>query len=306
MLQAVRMHYPKCSIRNLNEVIQGEDRLVWRRSKGKQTKPLDTTDLGHSLKKFTTTLLPNGPQNTNWLEKLNKSHSALQSYWKSVHDHYVQLNRLQDFPESDNETLLQPIEFWSSEKYRSLLSTKQQSIENEITRTKRARNPSNDNFLPLPKAPENDNFVPLPCGPEWHIRPELPESRAKEKTRGTTGTLPPSTTPAPTKDEVRPVVISLNKRSMGTIQSIFPTSNEDRSRTVPWDTFILLMEDAGFHARSGGGSIVIFEKKEGGGRINIHRPHPNPTLDPVMLQIIGRRMNKWFGWTRNIFTLAGK
>jgi hypothetical protein len=52
------------------------------------------------------------------------------------------------------------------------------------------------------------------------------------------------------------------------------------------------MNEAGFTARNGEGSIVRFENRNGEGSINFHRPHPEPTIDPVMLQAMGWRMNK--------------
>jgi hypothetical protein len=32
--------------------------------------------------------------------------------------------------------------------------------------------------------------------------------------------------------------------------------------------------------------------------------HPGPSIDPIMLQSMGNRMNKWFGWSRHTFLLA--
>jgi hypothetical protein len=87
---------------------------------------------------------------------------------------------------------------------------------------------------------------------------------------------------------------------------MFPTSVQERQMELDWNLFILSMEDAGFKVKNGGGSIFIFEDQGGKGKINFHRPHPVPKIDPVMMRCMGRRMNKWFGWSRDIFTLAIK
>jgi hypothetical protein len=61
------------------------------------------------------------------------------------------------------------------------------------------------------------------------------------------------------------------------------------------------MAEAGFAAKYGGGLIVTFENITGGGKIIFQRPHPDPTIDPIMLQSMGKRLNRWFGWDRETF-----
>lgn len=87
---------------------------------------------------------------------------------------------------------------------------------------------------------------------------------------------------------------------------MFPQTEEERQKHVTWDTFVLNMGEAGFTARESGGSIVTFEDVNGEGKINFHKPHPKPVIDPVMLRTIGRRLNKWFGRDRETFVLATK
>jgi hypothetical protein len=66
-----------------------------------------------------------------------------------------------------------------------------------------------------------------------------------------------------------------------------------RSRTViDWNTFIDSMTKAAFADKNGGGSIATFENTTGGGKIRFHRPHPEPTIDPIMLQSMGKRPNR--------------
>jgi hypothetical protein len=52
------------------------------------------------------------------------------------------------------------------------------------------------------------------------------------------------------------------------------------------------MTEAGFAAKYGGGSIVIFESITDGGKIIFQRPHPEPTIDPIMLQSMGKRLKR--------------
>jgi hypothetical protein len=80
---------------------------------------------------------------------------------------------------------------------------------------------------------------------------------------------------------------------------MFPETEEERQRSIEWDHFISAIEDAGF-------SMVNFENNSGSGKIIFHKPHPVPRVNPVMLQSMGSRMNKWFGCHRGFFILAGK
>jgi predicted RNA binding protein YcfA (HicA-like mRNA interferase family) len=102
------------------------------------------------------------------------------------------------------------------------------------------------------------------------------------------------------------VTVLVTKRALSVFCSVYPDTIQERAAEVDWDTFVSSMEDAGFRSKNGGGSIVIFEKSAGARKIIFHRPHPSPKIDAIMLQSIGRRMNKWFGWTRDTFTMAKK
>lgn len=105
-------------------------------------------------------------------------------------------------------------------------------------------------------------------------------------------------------DETPTKTIALTKSPYATLRSMFPDTNEERDKSIDWSAFVNSMNEAGFTVRNGGGSIVRFESRSGEGSINFHRPHPDPTIDPVMLQAMGQRMNRWFGWARETFVLV--
>ncbi|KAI1358001.1 hypothetical protein F5Y08DRAFT_322848 [Xylaria arbuscula] len=98
-------------------------------------------------------------------------------------------------------------------------------------------------------------------------------------------------------------------RVMDIVSLLYPQTPAESSKSVNWDDFVRALGDVGFTARNNGGSAVLFEKSnknEGGdnsGKIIFHRPHPVAKIDPVMLHSMGRRMTKWFGWTRERFAL---
>lgn len=83
---------------------------------------------------------------------------------------------------------------------------------------------------------------------------------------------------------------------------MFP-EKDDAAKDLLWDRFVQAMVDAGFTGRNNGGSPVSFKRRDGGGGIAFHRPHPIPKIDPIMLRTMGKLMAKWFGWRRELFVL---
>ncbi|MCJ1382619.1 hypothetical protein MMC17_005732 [Xylographa soralifera] len=104
-------------------------------------------------------------------------------------------------------------------------------------------------------------------------------------------------------------MILVKKRTYDILTEMYSANCEETAKTVDWDSFELAMADVGFSARNNGGSAVSFEKNDGldarqNGRIVFHKPHPVAKIDPVMLYCMGRRMGKWFGWSRGSFAVA--
>lgn len=146
-------------------------------------------------------------------------------------------------------------------------------------------------------------------------RPELdPPLDTKLASVSISKPIPP---PAPT------VPILVKPRTIDTLSLMFPISSgtsepQPTFKAIDWDTFVLAMSDAGFLARHTGGSAVVFEKHTAeddndndaergrGGRIVFHKPHPVAKIDPVMFRCMGRRMQKWFGWSRGMFAVRSE
>lgn len=91
---------------------------------------------------------------------------------------------------------------------------------------------------------------------------------------------------------------------------MFPSSGQESQRCFSWQHFLNAMIDAGFSILQSQGSAVTLrqdeERGEGVRTIVVHRPHPSPTINPVMLRSIAKRMTKWFGWKRELFIERGK
>ncbi|TGO89353.1 hypothetical protein BPOR_0113g00060 [Botrytis porri] len=81
---------------------------------------------------------------------------------------------------------------------------------------------------------------------------------------------------------------------------------------IPWNSLVDAMADAGFIAsQSAGGSAVQFEPDAsspwfGQGQIVFHKPHLERVVDAIMLGAMGKRMEKWLGWSDENFEVGKK
>lgn len=97
--------------------------------------------------------------------------------------------------------------------------------------------------------------------------------------------------------------IPVKPDSLSVFSKMYP-SDGIASGSVRWQQFAQAMVDVGCKATESAGSAVLFATSHGS--ISVHRKHPDPTVDPIMLQAIGKRATKWWGWTANRFVLRAK
>jgi hypothetical protein len=298
LLWAVRMHRPRNTNRTIDDCMKTEDRMYWRAARGRKEAAMPGKDAAHratvdALADFQSAVPPSGPRDLGWLRNFSALHDTLQSYWSKVSDGFrlrLEYNGLRD---DDVEMSMMPLLYWKDPQYTTRLEQKRDQILADTKKPKLAAN--------------EDIFLPLPSTSKTSPKLNLPASKAKTKTRGEPASEEVTGVEEATVDETPLPTMKLPKRSYATVRYMFPESPEERQKSVEWDIFVASMADAGFVAKNGGGSIVTFENERvGGGKIIFHRPHPDPTIDPIMLQSMGRRMNRWFGWTREMFVLVAK
>ncbi|KAK3629155.1 hypothetical protein LTR56_017823 [Elasticomyces elasticus] len=72
---------------------------------------------------------------------------------------------------------------------------------------------------------------------------------------------------------------------------------------INWTAFVAAMIDAGCSVIPNGGSLFTFSiaKDDSKASIVMHRPHPDPTIDPVMLKTFGKRLRGRFEWDADTF-----
>ncbi|KAJ0305147.1 hypothetical protein COL516b_005377 [Colletotrichum fioriniae] len=98
---------------------------------------------------------------------------------------------------------------------------------------------------------------------------------------------------------IKPVTrLRVSPRTLDVVYLMYPDA-QTKSRNITWDDFVRALCDAGFVASNNGGFGGFSGEK---GAIIFYKSHPVLKIDPVMLHGMGRRLTKWFGWTRDSFS----
>lgn len=300
LLITVRSHRPLNTNRDISDVKRTEDRRAWKiiTAADEQIKsrpnPLRITKLQmyENLKRFLNLTPPSGKQDQTWLERSEATRNALTALWSHIR--------------KDKEQ-------WLS---RDVLSASELDAELSILRA--GSDPQNlaaveqerDRILSRLHGPRKE-IVTTPVQSTWDSTIEsrvstLPiREQAKVKTRpdlpAAANTDAETEYSSPADSASDGAKIRVRQQTMETFSHMFPTDANEGTKTVEWNAFVQAMADAGFLARHCGGSAVVFEQENVGGRIVFHKPHPVPKIDPIMFRCMGRRMSKWFNWNRHTF-----
>jgi len=81
------------------------------------------------------------------------------------------------------------------------------------------------------------------------------------------------------------------------------TSADEKKGKAPmrWENFVKVMEGMGFkYDPSTAGSSVRFDPPDPRDvPITFHKPHPDPTIHPVMLKEFRKKLKRYYGWDEN-------
>jgi hypothetical protein len=101
-----------------------------------------------------------------------------------------------------------------------------------------------------------------------------------------------------------PKQIQIHKQHLPIFARMFPQSIDEKATKTRWPAFVDAMYDAGCAVQNGSGSAVSFEDKVNAkGRVVLHKGHPDSNIDQNMMHVFGRRLKKWFGWSRECFVV---
>ncbi|EQB48750.1 hypothetical protein CGLO_11994 [Colletotrichum gloeosporioides Cg-14] len=136
--------------------------------------------------------------------------------------------------------------------------------------------------------------------------------KAKKKTNRVTSQEPAETsTPtadAETRKEPALSPIRVDARSFKVFRTLFFDPNvTSHPGQVSWKEFLHAMTGTGiFAAEKLYGSVWQFQRTDGDqSRIQFHEPHPYSKIPFVVARRIGRRLNRNYGWTGDMFVLKG-
>ncbi|TGO27800.1 hypothetical protein BPAE_0036g00110 [Botrytis paeoniae] len=339
ILEIVRFHRPRGVRREIDEVTKVEDGRGWRYIRNHlqdqyQATRLDPRTLEASgiipmredgdqkieaekllvkfTKEFIETPEPSGTRlSQQWLNTDKQKRVALGRMWAQIRARHEQTLRRLGFEQEDIDYDLATLSADSTPEHSTSIERRNNEILAEIAARKAKKVASLEHAV-----------VQKHWGPQQQENCQIPV-RSKVKTRklniadmNTELPFQKSVDSDPTVSlplEVPSTKVSVSKNSYAIFQTMFPTRNfENRTITVPWDSLVNAMAEAGFVAsQSAGGSAVQFEPDArspwfGQGKIVFHKPHPERVVDAVMLGAMGKRIEKWFGWSDETFEVGKK
>ncbi|EXF81086.1 hypothetical protein CFIO01_12026 [Colletotrichum fioriniae PJ7] len=168
--------------------------------------------------------------------------------------------------------------------------------------------------LSVAEKPAPGTFRDRSTETEGSIRADLVQTSHREKVKTRPDNSSSSAQPVDDLESldiatlsIEPVTrLRVSLRTLDVVYLMYPDA-QTKSRNITWDDFVHALCDAGFVASNNGGLAVRFELGSGGfsgekGAIIFYKSHPVLKIDPVMLHGMGRRLTKWFGWTRDSFS----
>lgn len=135
------------------------------------------------------------------------------------------------------------------------------------------------------------------------------QRKTKNKTRSQPSEMQPSSIVEPPSETPRPPIVKIlvDTRALKVFRTLFydPTITSTPGE-ISWHDFIYALTSTGqFSAEKLYGSVWQFERVNGPdqSRIQFHEPHPRGRIPFVVARRHGRRLNRAYGWERNMFEL---
>lgn len=261
---------------------------------------------GQLMRAFCDSPLPKGAKDLSWLEKMTETRKRLREMWHLVrtvyHDRQMAIGRSELFVAS----ILSQMSFDKSSEYFARVQAERQKIEEAVQRSKMLgqvqQNKLSFGEETWDTVANKDNGVRRTLAKKTNaarnhgkIKEDL--EQVANKTSANDETLLPTSHSVPQ--------ITVKQDTMSIMSKMFPTGVEG-TKGVRWTQLVQALTEAGLTVTQGAGSAVNFANEHGA--ITIHQPHDRdgPNVDAIMLRGLGRRFNKWFGWTSETFVLREK
>jgi hypothetical protein len=253
---------------------------------------------GELLRRFCELPLAKGPKDLAWLEKMANSRKSLTDVWDSIRNVWNEQRAKIERAEP-----MRKASFDLSPEHLARVDEECQQIKNDIQSVQALKKREEQGSQFVQQAwdlgADSDNVVRRNLTKKLNAaRKDATVESGMEKLN-----LINSSSADPAPPSVPQTTIKHD--SLGVISKMFPTGVEGSS-SVRWTQLVQALTDAGLTATQGAGSAVSFAGQRGS--VTIHQPHDRDgiNVDAIMLRGLGRRFNKWFGWTSETFVLREK
>ncbi|KAI0206374.1 hypothetical protein F4808DRAFT_407057 [Astrocystis sublimbata] len=299
ILSSIRLCRPRNRNSNTDDFLK-EDREGWKSIRnGKMGEQVlisckDLERAGMKLMPHFHQATAHGAVTRDSLLRSRKASQALEEFWTSMRRilrNELLQGRRSAFSQNDIDSMMAVVSAHSTNEY---LNAARAEAEALLNMSQDSQQPARPTLFPSDAGK---------LGPKPHYVSQARKNKVKSRPQpdgaANMASAEAELAPEPAPDVGTP--IRATPRVMNIVHLMYPQTAAESSKSVKWEEFVYAMRDVGFTERNNGGSAVLFEKNDGGGKIVLHRPHPVAMIDPVMLHSMGRRMTKWFGWVRERF-----
>jgi hypothetical protein len=245
---------------------------------------------------------PKGMKKEQWLKQATASRASLNRFWQAFRLQWAKKLGDNGVWSSSIEEDLSLMRAHQSEEYRAEVAAERDDVRHLEYMRRMSEKTQSD--------------VPVEAQTVWgdeNDAPPLSQTSNKikrQKKPEASEVLVPTALVAPPKPCTPLALIPVKHDNMTIFHHMFPSCGEESQRSFSWQHFLGAMIDAGFSVLQSQGSAITLRqdevRHEGMRTIVVHRPHPSPTINPVMLRSIAKRMTKWFGWRRELFVERGR
>lgn len=329
MLSILELHRPNFEYLALHPFLQ--PRHAWQVHFWLLIKPSNLScakmDLGFVLESSAKFRMPTGRRDEQWLTQRDVAQQDLNDLWRKAREAYQMMLEASKVPQEFIEPQLAMMRQGTSLDNRAQLDLEKRQI---LGRLQAARQRTFAESIIPPKDSTSGST-------QYH---EHPASHIQEPAKSKTKTRPEDTSASADQrakyaaffakftvdEELKeaekppPILYTLERGSkqFQTISSMLPDrskSIEEAGKTMDWLDFVSTMKTLGFAAEHRGGSAFTFKgairlpsdpKTLQKRSFTVHRPHPDTEMGPILLQSLGRRCNRRFGWQRENFAAEEK
>ena len=260
---------------------------------------------GQLLRKFCELPIAKGPRNVSWLEKMDAARESLTEFWQCVREHW-NISQMEFGRPNPDTMMMSRMSFDISSEYLAKVEAERQCIKDEDRREGMLKAQQHN------KAQFIQQSWDIGAGKDDVVRRKISKkSNALRSDASVEDALQDMildeapvdedalTLPEPTLTQR----IAVKQDTLSLVAKMFPTGS-DGTNGVRWVQLVQALSDAGMTPTQGAGSAVVFSTDRGS--ISLHKPHPEPVVDAIVLRGFGKRLNKWFGWNNATFVLRHK